>query len=265
MKYTLIIIGCVFALSVRGAVPDSLLRTTTNARNKISFITLKNQLNQGFNYWDAPFRGHWAGIFVGWNGLARKDYSTYPSSEQNFMNSKLSRSNILDLNFLQLAKGIQRNRNTIGLITGLGLRLQSYTLAKTTSITKADDHIEPLPLNYDSDQKSKFSSTYLLLPLLIEFQVPTRHYGNSLYLSTGITAGMRLRSHTKVKYLEDNKKQKLKTPGDFYLRTIRYAATVRLGYRRINLFATYDLQTLFKTSKGPELHDFSFGFALFTF
>ena len=118
---------------------------------------------------------------------------------------------------------------------------------------------------YDSNQKSKLSSVYLNIPLLIEFQVPVKNYGNRFYVSAGMVTGFRLNTHTKIKYRANGKKEKLKTPDDFYLHDVRFSATLQMGYRWVNLFATYDIQPLFQKNKGPELYPFSVGIALLSF
>lgn len=220
---------------------------------------------EGFNFWEERFKGNWAGVFFAVNGFAQPDYSMYPEMDDGFMEPEIWRSNCLSINLIQASLSLQRNRNFIGLVTGLGADFQSYRLDKNYSLQKESDRVEPVQLAYEDNLKSKFSSIYLSAPLLIEFQVPMGQYSNRMYFSAGVITSVRLDTHTKVKYRVDNKRQKLKEPGDFYLRDIRFAGTVRLGYRWINLFATYDLQPLFKDGKGPELTAFSVGVALVTF
>ena len=238
---------------------------TTPALKSPTVINLKSLPIEGFNFWEDEFKGHWAGIHLGVNGLARADYSMYPEHEQDFLDVNLLRSTTFHVNLFQLSKGLQHTRNTVGLVTGLGMELQTYYLDKNTSFVAGDSRIEPVQLYFDNNQKSKFSSIYLNMPLLLEFQVPLKHYKNRLYLSGGITLSRQLGSHTKIKYRKNNQKQKLKTPDDFYTHDFRYSATARLGYRWINLFATYDLRPLFEEGKGPEVYPFSVGLALISF
>lgn len=218
------------------------------------------------DYWNTKFEGHWSGIELGFNGFANANYSIYPESEQNFLNNDLFRSNILNINALQYAKGIQQSRNNIGLVTGIGLSFQSYHLDNNTTIT-ADENgkIHPSVLYFDSSQKSKLSSLYLDIPLLVEIQIPIHHYANRLYLSAGFTGSKRLESHTKIKYRKNGKREKLKSPGDYAIKDYKVAATFRMGYRWANLFATYDLAPLFEDRSGPVLYPFSFGIRLISF
>lgn len=218
-----------------------------------------------FNFWENRFKGNWAGVFIGVNGFAQPDYSMYAESVDGFMKPTLWKSNCLSINLIQISTRLQRNRNFIGLVTGLGADFQSYRLDKDYSLQKGTDKVEPVALAYEDNLKSKFSSVYLSVPLLIEFQIPVGNFENRIYFSTGVIGSLRLDTHTKVKYKVDGKKKKLKEPDDYYLRDFRLAGTVRMGYRWINLFATYDLQPLFKDGSGPEMYPFTVGIGLITF
>jgi len=239
---------------------DSLSKDSVNTTLIID-VTPK----EGFNFWEERFKGNWAGVFFAFNGFAQPDYSMYSDMDDGFMEPEIWSSNCLSINLIQASLSLQHNRNFIGLVTGLGADFQSYRLDKNYSLEKETGRIEPVQLAYEDNLKSKFSSIYLSAPLLLEFQIPVGQYSNRMYFSAGVITSLRLETHTKVKYRADNKRQKLKEPGDFYLRDVRFAGTVRLGYRWINLFATYDLQPLFKDGKGPELYPFSVGVALVTF
>jgi hypothetical protein len=233
-------------------------------RRQSRITVLKDQI-LGKNYWEEKFRGNWAGIFIGVSGLARTDYSLYPEGEQDFFDPDPLRSYVIDINLLQFSQGLQRSRNTIGLVTGIGLELKSWHLDKRTSITEGPSHVEPVELTYDDPGKSKVVSAYLSVPLLLEFQVPMKAYGNRLYFSTGVILGRRLSTHTKIKYTHQGKDYKLKSPNDYYMRDYHYSATFRVGYRWINLYASYDLLPLFNGKKGPEVFPYSLGVALISF
>ncbi len=247
------------------AQQDSLKTQGVSSGRLTNIIDIQDLATEGFNYWQDKFRGHWAGVHLGLNGFANSDYSMYDENEIDFLDIKLERSTLLDLNLIQFSTGLQRNRNTIGLITGIGMQIQTFHLNQNTSIDKSGYRIEPFELFYDSNQKSKLSSTYLTIPLLIEFQVSIRQYANRFYFATGILAQKRLSTHTKIKYRSNKKKEKLKTPDDFYMHDFRFSMMARMGYRWINLFASYDIRPLFIKNKGPEVYPFSFGVTLISF
>lgn len=217
----------------------------------------------GFNFWQDQFEGHWAGVDFGFNGFTNADYSGY---NLEFMENDLLRSNSAYINLIQQNIGLQRNRNTVGLVTGIGLHLQSYRLDRNTTIRREEEgRVEPEILYFDQNQKSKLSIVSLMVPLLAEFQVPINHYENRIYFSGGVFGSVRLESHTKIKYRADGKKEKLKVPGQYAIHDFKYGLMVRAGYRWINFFATYDLIPLFKKDLGPELTPFTFGVTLIQF
>lgn len=242
---------------------DSIIPIKKDPEKILKKIDIREITQHGFNFWQDDFSGHWSGVDFGFNSFLNKDYFSY---DNDFMDNDLLRSNSLYLNFIQQSIGLQHNRNTIGLVTGLGLHFQSYRLDQNTTIVRGpDDKIEPKLLYFDQNQKSKLSVFSILMPLLAEFQFPINHYENRLYLSSGLFASYRINSHTKIKYRVDGKKEKLKVPGHYHLQDFQYGIMVRAGYRRINLFATYDLRPLFKENKGPELTPFTFGFTIVSF
>lgn len=242
---------------------DTIIAIDEDPEEILKHLDLRMYQQPGFNLWDDSFSGHWAGFDFGFNTFVKEDYSGY---EQNFLENDLLRSNSAFINLLQLNIGLQRNRNTIGLVSGIGLQLQSYRLNKNTTITRLPDgSIEPQSLFFDYNQKSKFSIISLIVPLLAEFQIPLDHYKNRIYISGGLYSGIRVGSHTKIKYRSEGKKEKLKTPGHYSLQDIKYGIMMRAGYRWINVFATYDLVPLFQENNGPELTPVTFGVTLLRF
>lgn len=239
---------------------DTIIPVDKNPKKILRKIDIRKM---GFNFWEDNFEGHWAGVDFGFNGFTNPDYTGY---NLEFMKNDLLRSNSTYLNIFQQSIGLQSNRNTVGLVTGIGLQLQSYRLDNNTTIRKNENgKIEPEILYFDQNQKSKLSIVSLMVPLLAEFQIPVNHYENRLYFSGGVFGAVRLGSHTKIKYRIDGKKEKLKVPGHYSLRDFKYGLMVRAGYRWINVFATYNLVPLFKDDLGPELTPFTFGITLLKF
>ena len=245
---------------------DSIVVLQNRAGRLSGLIDIQDLVNEGYNYWNEEFEGHWAGVELGINGFANADYSLYPEIQNDFLENDVFRSNVLNLNILQYSKGLQQTRNTVGLVTGIGLSLQSFRLNNSTTITRDENRkVIPQTLVFDSNQKSKLSSLYLEVPLMVEFQVPIKHRANRMYFSAGVIAAKRLETHTKIKYRKDGKREKLKSPGDYSINDYKVSGTVRMGYRWINLFATYDLAPLFENRRGPELYPVSAGIKLISF
>jgi hypothetical protein len=254
---------CCYALSQEN---DSVVVVQSRVGRLSGLIDIQDLVNEGFSYWDEEFKGHWAGVDFGFNSFAHTDYSSYPTADANFLANNWLKSNILNINLLQYSLGIQKTRTTIGLVTGVGLSIQSFRLDNNTTITLDENRMIIPDYHYlDPNQKSKLSMVYLDVPLLLEFQVPIRNKANRMYLSAGVVAMKRLESHTKFKFRNEGKREKLKSPGDYSLRDYKIGSTVRVGYRWLNLFATYDLVSMFEDRRGPVLYPFTFGFKLLTF
>lgn len=254
----LLLLLCCSGIDAVAQENDSIV-PVKNPKRFLRKIDLSEVTNNGLKLWQDDFSGHWIGIDFGFNMFLDEDYTGYQSE---FMENDIFRSNSAYFNFFQQSIGLQKNKNTIGLITGLGLHLQSYRLDDNTTIVRApNDVISPDYLYFNDNQKSKLAVQSITLPLLLEFQIPINHYDNRMFISAGVMGSFRLSSHTKIKYKEEEK-QKLKVVDDFSLHRFKYSLMVRTGYRWFNVFASYDLVPLFKTDKGPELTPFTFGITL---
>ena len=241
---------------------DTIIPINKNPEKILKKIDIKSITQNGFNFWQDDFKGHFAGIDLGFNTLLNSDYSRY---DTEFMKSSLLLSNSFYLNFIQQSISLQRNGNTIGLVTGLSVVYQGYRLDQFTTIEKDyNEIIYPVNIVFNDNQKSKLTIYSLMVPVLTEVQIPIQRYKNRMYLSLGPYIAYRISSHTNIKYKQDRREQ-LKVPDDFSLQDFKYGLMFRTGYRRVNLFATYELVPLFKKDKGPQLTPFTFGITLLGF
>ena len=267
MKFIVLIFLAIINTLLASAQENDSIIVVQSPKGRLSgLIDVQDLTNEGYNYWDEKFEGHWSGIEFGFNGLANADYSMYPPSENHFLDNDLLRSNVLNLNILQYSRGFQQTRNNIGLVTGLGLSFQSYHLDDNTTLSVDENNkIHPSVIYYDSSQKSKLSIAYLEVPLLLEFQIPIKNNANRLYFSAGVTGAKKIESHSKMKYHKNGKREKLKSPGDYSINDYKVALSFHVGYRWANLFASYDIVPLFEDRRGPVLYPFSFGLKLISF
>jgi hypothetical protein len=205
------------------------------------------------------FKGHWAGLEAGFNNYVNNDFSFQRSGEDQFMDIKAGRSWNFNVNFAQYSLGIGTDR--FGITTGAGIEWNNYHFSDTNTIMKDNGYIisKPTPEN---TKKNRFQTTYLTIPLLLEFQFPNYIRKNRAYLSVGGIMGIKLFSNTKVKYIEGGYKQKEKDKSDYYLNSLRFGLTARLGYRDCALFMNYYLTPLFIEDHGPELHPISAGIVI---
>lgn len=211
------------------------------------------------------FKGHWQGLEIGMNNYLTSDYSLALPAEARFMELNTGNSWCVNLNLLQYDIGFGTDK--IGLVTGMGLEFNNYRFDGDNSIIKDPVTREIVSLEYDAGtfiEKTKLATTYLTVPLLLEFQIPVSGY-KRIHISGGVIGGLKIGSHTKVVYKENGSKQKDKINDDFNLSPLRYGVTARIGYRALKIFAIYNLTPMFESGQGPELYPVSIGLILSDF
>ncbi len=234
---------------------------------KIERINSWDDDNEFYGRHQKKFDGHWSGFELGLNTFVNTDYSMYSSKEEGFMDLYHPKSLAVNLNFIEWNIGLQEKGNTLGLVTGLGLEWNNYRFDKRITITEDENGIiQPVKLNDKWHiKKSKLTSLYLNVPLFVEWQIPTDNKKNRAHIALGVVGGLRISSHTKIKYKTNGDTEKDKDHDNFNLNTIRCNAMVRIGYRSLNFFATYGITRLFEDNKGPKLTPFTIGITLVSF
>ncbi len=215
------------------------------------------------NEWTKPdwqdFKGHWAGFEFGLNNYVNANGSFVRDETNRFMHIHTGKSWNFNLNFAQYSLGFGSNR--VGMITGMGLEWNNYHFRYDNSIEKADGEIVPRPIP-ETTFKNRLQTTYLTVPLLIEYQFPGKSRKDRFYLSGGVIGGFRLFSNTRIHYTMDGSKKKTKEKGDYYLSTARYGFTLRAGYKWAKFFANYYMTPLFLSGRGPELYPVAAGMVI---
>jgi hypothetical protein len=202
------------------------------------------------------FKGHWAGLEIGLNNYLTSDQSLTLPAEINYMTLHSGKSRNFNINFGQLSIGLSRH---VGFVTGIGLNWNNYRFDGNNNIQKGTSGIIEILDPGTTLKKSKLSTLYLKVPLLLEFQIPTDH--QRLNISAGPVGAVKLMSNSVMVFEDDDK---VKSDGDLNLNLLRYGATARIGYENFNIYATYYFTPLFKTDMGPggiDLFPFEVGFA----
>lgn len=197
------------------------------------------------------FNGHWEAVELGFNGFDKEDYSLYNGNE--FMTLNQGKSMEVSVNFYELNIGLVKSY--VGLVSGMGLSFNSYRFDNPYTIVRGPQRTEPVALDFEDLSKTTLAVSYLKVPLLLEFQIPVNQHEGRLYVNAGVVGGVKIGSHTKVKHGDTKDKDR----SGFYMNAFNYAATARVGYKDMGLFATYHLTPLFETDKGPELTPFTIG------
>ena len=210
------------------------------------------------------FKGNWAGLEFGVNGYMAPGFSIDLPSEYEFLELNYAKSINFNINFFQ--QSINLINNKFGLVTGMGIQWYNYRFYQKNTVLTTDSG----KIYGFSDQtagrsyiKSKLTSSYLVVPVLLEFQTNGNHNTNSFHISAGVIGGIRLSSHTKQVYnFNGTGKNKPKTYDEFFLQPFRLDATARIGWGPINIYANYALSEMFRKNRGPELYPFTVGLIL---
>lgn len=218
-------------------------------------------------FWDDndKFKGSWSGFSVGASNLVNENFSFSRKGDEMFMDLNTGKSWNMNLNFAQYSLNIAGEK--FGLVTGLGLEWNYYRFDNDNTIQEnpTTGEIENVDLTVTQPnwniEKSKLSTTYATMPLLLEFHSSSYQH-NGIVFSAGAIGGVKLGSNTKVVYKENGDKNKDKTKDDFNLSPFRYGVHARLGVGDWMIYGTYYFTTLFEKDKGPELYPISVGIAL---
>ena len=210
------------------------------------------------------FKGHWAGVEIGLNNFFSEPFNSELPNDIRYMDLNAGKSVVVGLNLFQYNLGLQKDKNNIGLVTGLGLTFNNYRFDSKYVLTRLDDGNTYYKISPRVVDKNKLVTTFLTVPLLLEFQIPDHTY-RPFFISGGVYGGFKIGSHIKMKYNDNAGVKKEKFREDLNLNPIKYGVMVRAGYRCVKLFANCDLSTLFQSGQGPEIYPWSVGIVLAAF
>jgi hypothetical protein len=228
---------------------------------KVAFDQLDDH---GYKKWTGhspKFKGHWAFFEMGVNSFANVDYGGYtlPGFSDyrgsNYMDINHNKSMEVNINIFKLSIGLQKKENNIGLVTGMGLNFNDYRFSNPFTIKNAYGYIVPIPNSDPGLQKTKLSTGFLTVPLLLEFQLPRE---TGLWVSMGVIGGIKMGSHTKVKI----NNVITKDHNDFNISPFRVGGTARIGYKGVNLFGTYYFTQFFRDNRGPAMNPIAIGIGI---
>ncbi len=276
-KIALILITLMITLSVFAQEENN---DTTNIRFKRKTVKIiedngetqiyvkKHKRDKDWDWmWDDDdrFKGSWASFSMGLSNFVDKDFSLSRELGEEYMDLNTGKSWNMNVNFAQYSINLINNK--FGLVTGLGIEWNYYRFDNDNSIQEnpTTGVIEEVDLSITQPnwniEKSKLSTTYATLPLLLEWHSSSYSH-NGVVFSAGAIGGVKLGSNTKVVYKENGDKNKDKTKDDFNLSPFRYGVHARIGVGDWLIYGTYYFTPLFEKDKGPELYPISVGIAL---
>jgi hypothetical protein len=210
------------------------------------------------------FRPHYAGVDLFFNNYVNADRSMKLSKQDDYMTLNFAKSMGVNVNIFEY--GIPFSKLN-GLVTGLGMEFNSYYFKGNNNIqidTMGVIVNKPFTSNGGSYQKTKFRDTYITVPLLYEMQFE-RNTKRPFYISFGVIGGIKIGSSTKELYTSGDSEIEHIVSGGININQLRYGYHVKIGFRYLNLFATYYPTPLYEKDKGPELYPFNVGLTLVSF
>ena len=207
------------------------------------------------------FHSHWSGFYIGVSGYLTPSGKIDPPVHDNFMSLDLIKSTNIQMNLFEQNMKITSNA---GLVTGLGIDWRNYRFDHSNVVLNSSSNFFDGSLMNDAKYiKSKLLVTYLTVPLLFELQSNRFTNRNSFHIAGGVSSGLRIGSHSKVKFENTNGgTEKNKDRSDFGLNPFKLDATALIGWGSLNFYGNYALIDMFKSGRGPELRPFSVGLRL---
>ena len=146
---------------------------------------------------------------------------------------------------------------------GLGLGVHNMFTGSWLRVSNDSAWFEALPdtLTY---KKYKMTNTYLDIPFELRFKSKSE-----FRIAVGFKFGFLIKAQTKYKghnYIEGTPDQVIIKTGKFnFVEKNRYGFTGRIGYKWLNLWAYYQLSTLFEDGRGPAMYPISVGITVIPF
>ncbi len=222
---------------------------------------------------------YWSGLDIGVNTLLGPDNDAELGGAEEFMQIDQGRSRFFAINFME--QKLEFGTHHVGLMTGLGVEFANYHLRNNVLLAYNSDSIYGIPVESPEFRKNKLRQMGIRVPLMLEFNtkrapIPSEaelasgkkfsydRKGN-FHIAMGVVGSWYFDTMYKQKYRLDEGARKERDKGDYLLLPYRAAASVRVGYGALNLFAEYGLTSFFKDDKGPQLTPFNVGLTIVGF
>ena len=118
---------------------------------------------------------------------------------------------------------------------------------------------DPVDTNY---KRYKFVTTYLTAPFELRYFGNKENRNIGFKAAIGLQIGTLLGAHTKAITSVSGSNIKYKEGTKRYLSPWNFAATARVGWGNLSIFASYNLTNVFKENAGPEITPASAGICI---
>lgn len=198
---------------------------------------------------------------IGLSNYNKRNYFSGSRGDDDFLNLHTSKS--VDVAIYPIYGSFRLTSNRmLELETGLGINWTNYrfedgwTIENNNGVTVTSSRYRHN--NQSLLSKSKLVTVYMNVPLMLKLNIPIGgSYRKSFHLSAGLIGGMKIGSHTKVKFNDGGRKEKDRS--SFNLNLLKYDLRFRAGYRGMGIYFNYQMTPMFEKSRGPELYPYSVG------
>ncbi|MEP0368814.1 MAG: outer membrane beta-barrel protein [Cyclobacteriaceae bacterium] len=205
--------GIVFLMSI------GCLSVAQDAKEKPSQPDLEGEimLDYGFSFWD-------------------KKYEELPA--------KVIGSNTVALYYV---RRFEINKN-FSFNPAVGVSFDKYAFSgnQTWTYDASSNSVSLDSLGSVNLTKNKLVASYFEVPLEIRYHPLGTVDGEGWFIGVGGVAGLRMSSHTKIKFDANSETYKEKTYANFDLNGFRYGLQFRFGFRNIHFFYKTYLNDVFK-------------------
>ncbi|MBK9457652.1 MAG: outer membrane beta-barrel protein [Chitinophagales bacterium] len=202
------------------------------------------------------FDTEWWLFDMGYNTFLNSDYKAQIDEPYTAMED-LHGWGSFDVNLHMFRSRVNIAKGYLNFNYGLSFEWHHYRFDNNFSIMP---DVDTFTINTETIEyeKNKFNTTHLTLPVLIGFETKPWDTEHSFRMQFGYSPGLMLRGKTKLKY--DGQKDIEKD--DFNLAQFRHEVNYIIGYGDFNLYASYDVNSMFAEGEGPDLHPFSVGLVI---
>lgn len=205
---------------------------------------------------------HWMGLDIGMTVLQNDNFGNSFSQAPYLKNSPAT-SILVNLNLIEYKFNF--GTPIVGLTTGFGFRFQHLSINNNYQLFRpSQSNNNKLSASIDttlSYQRNRLNSTYLTVPLLLEFNSSPNEW-KSFYAAIGVVGGIRIGSSYFRKGTVDGVQFKYKEKHKFGLNPFQLDAVIRAGYRNLGFFVQYGLIQLFEPEKSEKVYPLSFGLSI---
>ncbi len=199
----------------------------------------------------------WNGIDLGVNGILSGNHDFNLTDQTKFLEPDYGKSRYISFNAGQVKGRIVKDY--VGFTMGFSFQFYNYKYDGENDFVFADDSLFSVPSGDKNVTKNKLRATYFAVPAMLEFNTSLDPQ-KAFHVSVGVVGKVLIGDMYKQKYSYQGNDNKASIKGDLGFNRWAADAMVRVGYRKLTLFAQTGLLPLFDNGNTSDIYTFSAGF-----